>query len=140
MAKIVREETAQQEMDKDYIRKTLEEYRNSKALMDGLEKRMSGYKDALIAILNQYGKPDEKGHMWVEFEDIEIKRERRVSRSFNASAAEAWAKENGHWDTVKEVIEVVNEDKILGLAWNNDELQEIIKTFYAEKETWALKV
>jgi len=140
MAKIVREETAQQEMDKDYIRKTLEEYRNSKVLMDGLEKRMAGYKDALISILTQYGKPDEKGHLWVEFEDIEIKRERRVSRSFNASAAEAWAKENGHWDTVKEVIEVVNEDKVLGLAWNDEALQEIIKTFYAEKETWALKV
>jgi Cu2+-containing amine oxidase len=140
MAKIVREETAQQSMDKEFIRKTLQEYRNSKDLLEGIQKRMDSYKESLVDILVTYGQPDEKGHLWVEFEDVEIKRERRVSRSFNASAAEAWAKENGHWDTVKEVIEVVNEDKILGLAWNNDELQETIKTFYAEKETWALKV
>ena len=140
MAKIVREETAQQAMDKDFIRKTLEEYRNSKSLLEGLQKRMDGYKESLVSLLTTYGQPDDKGHLWIEFEDVEFKRERRVSRSFNAAAAEAWAKENGHWDTVKEVIEVVNEDKVLGLAWNNEELQEVIKAFYSEKETWALKV
>jgi hypothetical protein len=63
-----------------------------------------------------------------------------VSKSFNSSAAEAWAKTNGHWDTVKEVVEVLSEDKLLGLAWNNDDIQEVLKTFYEEKETWALKV
>lgn len=139
MAKIVREAPEVQPLNKDYTKRLVEEYRKCKEAVESIQKRLDGYKTEITEIVVQHGQPDEKGNVWVELGDIEIKRERRVSRSFNASAAEAWAKQNGYWDTVKEVVEVISEDKLLGLAWNDSDIQETIKSFYAEKEVWALK-
>ncbi len=139
MAKIVREAPETKEFDKDYTKRLVEEYKKHKDMLEGVQKRVDAFKAELTDALVQHGQPDEKGNLWIELGDIELKRERRVSRSFNASAAEAWAKQNGHWDVVKEVIEVLSEDKLLGLAWNNEEIQEKIKEFYVEKEVWALK-
>jgi Cu2+-containing amine oxidase len=108
-------------------------------MLEQTQKRADALKAELTEMLVAYGNPDEKGNIWIDLGDLELKRERRVSKSFNSSAAEAWAKENGYWDTVKEVVEVLSEDKLLGLAWNSEDIQEKVKTFYVEKETWALK-
>lgn len=128
------------EMSDDYIKGLVREYKKAKEMIDSLEKRNAEMKSKITEVLVQNGKADDHGHIWLAVDDIELKRERRVSKVFNSAAAEAWAKQNGHWDVVKEVIEVLNEDKILGLAWQNPELQEQVKSFYTEKESWALKV
>jgi Cu2+-containing amine oxidase len=138
MAKIVREAPAS-EFDEAYTRRVVEDYKNHKSMLEQTQKRADALKAELTEMLVAYGNPDEKGNIWIDLGDVELKRERRVSKSFNSSAAEAWAKENGHWDTVKEVVEVLSEDKLLGLAWNSEDIQEKVKTFYVEKETWALK-
>jgi hypothetical protein len=127
-------------LDEDYVKGLVREYKKAKEMIDSLEKRNAEMKTKLTEALTTLGTTDNNGHIWLTIDDVEIKRERRVSKVFNASAAEAWAKQNGHWDVVKEVVEVLNEDKILGLAWQNPELQEQIKSFYMEKESWALKV
>ena len=139
MSKIVRE-TPSSDFDKQHTRMLVDEYKNHKHMLEMTQKRVDALKADLTQMLLDHGQPDEKGNLWIDMGDLEFKRERRVSKSFNANAAEAWAKENGHWDTVREVVEVLSEDKLLGLAWNNDAIQETIKTFYVEKETWALKV
>jgi Cu2+-containing amine oxidase len=138
MAKIVRE-TPTSEFDEAYTRRVVEDYKNHKSMLEQTQKRADALKAELTEMLVAYGNPDEKGNIWIDLGDVELKRERRVSKSFNSSAAEAWAKENGYWDTVKEVVEVLSEDKLLGLAWNSEDIQEKVKTFYVEKETWALK-
>jgi hypothetical protein len=138
MAKIVREAPAS-EFDEAYTRRVVEDYKNHKSMLEQTQKRADALKAELTEMLVAYGNPDEKGNIWIDLGDLELKRERRVSKSFNSSAAEAWAKENGYWDTVKEVVEVLSEDKLLGLAWNSEDIQEKVKTFYVEKETWALK-
>lgn len=127
-------------VNEDYVKGLVREYKKAKEMIDSLEKRNAEMKTKLTEALTTLGTTDNNGHIWLTIDDVEIKRERRVSKVFNAAAAEAWAKQNGHWDVVKEVVEVLNEDKILGLAWQNPELQEQIKSFYMEKESWALKV
>ncbi len=139
MAQIVRE-TPASDFDKQHTRMLVDEYKNHKHMLEMTQKRVDALKADLTQMLVTYGQPDEKGNLWIDMGDLEFKRERRISKSFNSSAAEAWAKQNGHWETVREVVEVLSEDKLLGLAWNNDAIQETIKTFYVEKETWALKV
>ena len=138
MSKIVRE-TPASDFNEAHTRRVVEDYKNHKSMLDQTQKRTDALKAELTEMLVTYGKPDEKGNIWIDLGDLELKRERRISKSFNTSAAEAWAKENGHWDTVREVIEVLSEDKLLGLAWNDEAIQEKVKTFYVEKETWALK-
>ena len=139
MAHIVRE-TPASDFDKQHTRMLVDEYKNHKHMLEMTQKRVDALKADLTQMLVTYGQPDEKGNLWIDMGDLEFKRERRISKSFNSSAAEAWAKQNGHWETVREIVEVLSEDKLLGLAWNNDAIQETIKTFYVEKETWALKV
>jgi hypothetical protein len=138
MAKIVRE-TPVSDFNEEHARRVVADYKNHKSLLEQTQKRADALKAELTEMLIAHGNPDEKGNIWIDLGDVELKRERRISKSFNSSAAEAWAKENGHWDTVREVVEVLSEDKLLGLAWNNEDIQEKVKTFYVEKETWALK-
>jgi len=139
MSKIIRQQP-ETTFDEAYVSKLVSEFQNHKSMLEATQKRLDGFKKELTEILDAHGKPDDKGNLWINLPSCEIKRERRISKTFNASAAEAWAKENGFWDSVKEVIETINEGLLLGLAWDNDEIQEKVKSFYVEKETWALKV
>ncbi len=139
MSKIIRQQP-EATFDEAYVSKLVNEFQNHKSMLEATQKRLDGFKKELTEILDTHGKPDDKGNLWINLPSCEIKRERRISKTFNASAAEAWAKENGFWDSVKEVIETINEGLLLGLAWDNDEIQEKVKSFYVEKETWALKV
>jgi len=126
--------------DEKYISRLVDEFRKVKDTISSLEERMSGMRTTLLKTLIDDGMTDDKGHQWLKAEGKEIKRERRVSTSFDFASAEKWAKENGHWDSVKKVVEVLDEDKLLALAWDNPEVQEVMKTFYVERESWALKV
>lgn len=135
----VKREKPEQQFDEAHTARLIEEFKKSKETLDILEKRQNEMKKQLMDLVIAHGYEDDKGHQWLKVGDTELKRERRVSRSFNSAAAEAWAKANGHWDAVKEVIEVVSEEKVLGLAWSDKELSDVVGDFYAEKETWAFK-
>jgi hypothetical protein len=137
MRVVKREEQAQP--DTAYLERLAEEYKKSKDTLAVIEKRTNDMKKELSVAVENFGTPDDKGHFWLTVGDLNLKREKRVSRSFDATAAELWAKEKGLWDDVKDVIEVMSEDKLLGLAWSDKSLEETIMTFYVEKESWAFK-
>lgn len=137
MRVVKREE--EQKPDTSYLERLAEEYKKSKEALAVVEKRTNDMKKELSVAVEQFGIADDKGHLWLQVGDLNLKREKRVSRSFDSHSAEQWARDNGYWDDVKEVIEVLSEDKILGLAWTKKELEEIIMNFYIEKESWAFK-
>lgn len=126
--------------DLEYVKRLAEEFKKSKEVQEEIEKRTNSLKKELTSFVEEYGIPDDKGHVWLQVGDIKLKRERRVTRSFDSNSAREWAEETGHWDEVKEVVEVLSEDKLLGLAWSNKDLEEIIQSFYIEKESWAFKL
>lgn len=137
--RVVKREQEQETADQAYLERLAEEYKRSKETLAMVEKRTNDMKKELSVAVEKFGDSDDKGHLWLTVGDMVLKREKRVSRSFDATAAELWAKEKGLWEDVKDVIEVMSEDKLLGLAWNNKELEETIMTFYVEKESWAFK-
>lgn len=126
-------------MDEQYLKRLVEEFRNSKEAINTLTKRQDSMKKELIQAIQDNGYMDEKGNFWLEVGDNEIKYERRASVSLDMSAAIEWCKENGYWDDVKEIIETLSEDKLLGLAWVNPDLQDAVQSLYTTKETWAFK-
>lgn len=128
------------EINTTYLQRLTEEFKKSKEALESLEKRHNDMKKELTEAVISHGSVDNNGHIWLEIGDFKLKRERRVSRSFDTNRATEWAKENGYWDDVKEVIEVLSEDKVLGLAWTNDDLKDTVQSFYTEKEVWAFKV
>jgi hypothetical protein len=137
MRVVKREE--QQQPDTAYLERLAEEYKKSKDALALIEKRTNDMKKELSVAVENFGTPDDKGHIWLTVGDLNLKREKRVSRSFDTASAEQWARDNNLWDDVKEVIEVLSEDKILGLAWSDKSLEDIIMSFYTEKESWAFK-
>ena len=123
----------------DYYERLAQEFKKSKEAIDMLTKRQNDMKSELIDAVKEQGYEDDKGHKWFKVGDIELKYERRVSRSFDEAAADAWAHETGRWDSLKKVIELLDEDKLLGLAWEDTDVAETIQAFYVEKESWAFK-
>lgn len=126
-------------MDEAYYEKLAEDFRKSKEAIDALTKRQDAMKKELIDALKKNGYEDDKGHLWWSVGDKELKYERRVSRSLNVDAAEQWAREQGIWDDIKEVVERLSEEKLLGYSWLHKEAEDTIQGFYTEKESWAFK-
>jgi hypothetical protein len=124
----------------DYYERLAQEFKKSKEAIDSLTKRQNEMRTELVKAIQENGYEDDKGHLWYSAGSEEIKYERRVSRSFNIEAAEQWAKGLGIWDDLKKVVEMLDEDKLLGYAWNHKDKEEEIQGFYIEKESWALKV
>lgn len=124
----------------DYYERLAEEFKKSKEAIDNLTKRQNAMKAELVEAIKNNGYEDDKGHMWYNTGSLELKYERRVSRTFNAEAAEQWARENGLWEDLKKVVEILDEDKLLGYAWNHKDQEDVIQGFYVEKESWAFKV
>ena len=118
----------------------VQEYKAAKEMADTSKKRADGLKSQLIELVDEHGYEGENGHRWFEVGDYKLKRERRVSKSFDTAACAEWAKSNGLWDEVSEVIERLSEDKVLALAWDDLEIRSEIEAFYVERETWAFKL
>lgn len=125
--------------DEQYLTRLVEDFVSQKKLLSQLETRVDKMKKELSTVVDEYGTPDDSGHIWLNVGGHELKRERRVSKSFNSEKAEEWAREQGLWNDVKEVIERLSEDKLVGLAWNDKTHLPMVQTFYTEKETWAFK-
>lgn len=125
--------------DEQYLTKLVEDFVSQKKLLSQLETRVDKIKKELSSVVDQHGTPDDNGHIWLNIGGHELKRERRVSKSFDTVSAEQWAREQGFWAEVVEVIERISEEKVAALAWNNKDLLPIVQTFYTEKETWAFK-
>lgn len=127
------------QVDELYFTKLVEDFVSQKKLLSSLEARVNKMKKELSDLVDEHGQPDDSGHKWLNVGGHELKRERRVSKNLDTSAATEWAKDNGKWDDVKEVVEVLSEDKLLAMAWEDKSLTPMIQSFYVEKETWAFK-
>lgn len=128
--------------NEEHFTKVVEEFVSQKKFLSSLETKVDKLKKELSTLVDKFGTPDENGHRWLNVGGHELKRERRVSKSFSTETATEWAKANGYWDDVKETIpahDVLNEDKLLGIAWNDKSLTAAVQSFYVEKESWAFK-
>lgn len=105
-----------------------------------INARVDELKKELVKRIEEEGFFDEKGNQWLDAGDFQLKRERRVTVSFNEHFAEDWAKKRGIWDQVKEIREVVSEDQILAVAWEDEDMKHDLDNFYTKRENFAFKV
>lgn len=126
----------------DQIDRITTEYLDTKSLYDKVSKRLDELKSTLNDIVTNDGAADEKGNLWLPAGKRQLKKERRVSRSFDLDAAEDWCKQQGIFDEVKKVVitETVDEDKLLAYAWEHRDISSVIESFNREKVSWAFKV
>jgi len=124
------------------LERLMTEYLDTKSLHEKVTKRLDEVKGALTEIVTHDGVADDKGNLWLPVGTRQLKKERRVSRSFDLDAAAEWCKEQGIFDEVKTVvvIETVDEDKLLAYAWEHREASSVIESFNKERVSWAFKV
>lgn len=137
MARIIR---MGDEVDPEYVSRLTDEYQAAREFADKAVKRAEELKSKLSTYVEKYGNPDDKGSLWLELGPISLKRERRVSKNLDVPAAEKWAKKNDVWNQVSEVVEQLNEDKLMALAWETDEYREGIADLYKERVVWAFRL
>ena len=126
--------------DVKYNLRLVVEYKASKEMAESAKKRADKLKAELVELVDSRGYEGDNGHLWYEVGEYKLKRERRVSKTFDAANCEEWAKTTGLWDQVSEVVELLSEDKVLALAWDDPEIRAEIERFYLEKVTWAFKL
>jgi prefoldin subunit 5 len=127
------------QIDEAYYTKLVENFVSQKRLLSSLETQINKMKKELSDLVDEHGLSDDSGHKWLNVGGHELKRERRVSKSLDVTAATEWAKANNVWNDVMEVVEILSEDKLLGKAWEDKTLMPVVQGFYVEKETWAFK-
>lgn len=86
----------------------LTEFGGHRKMSKELDARIKGLRDRLMAILERHGKPDDKGSLWIEFDDPiagfeAIKRERRASVVLNEDRAEEILTDAGVYDECTDV-------------------------------------
>lgn len=128
-----------EQIDETYYTRLIENFVSQKRLLSSLETQINKMKKELSDLVDEHGTPDDSGHKWLNVGGHELKRERRVSKNLDVAAATEWAKANGMWNDVMEVVEILSEDKLLGKAWDDKTLMPVVQGFYVEKETWAFK-
>lgn len=138
----------------DMIR-TLDEHLRSRELAESAKRMQEKYRDLLKGHIIDSVEPDADGHRWFflsdETEDpyigpdgrvIEsLKVEKRSSISLDEEVAEDRLKELGLLDQCIETVEVLDEDKILALNFEDKLSDEDLALMYKEgKATFAFKV
>ena len=141
--------------------KTLEQHLKARSLAENAAGMQNRYRDLIKDWLLQWGDTDANGHRWLRFEDdpveipvgegevitvTAIKAEKKVAQVFDEDAA--WKLiENlpkKYRSKVVEVVEQIDEDALLGLAFDEDVEEvtdEAVKALYAKKDpTYAFKV
>jgi hypothetical protein len=121
------------------IDRLAEEYLKQTAHVKAATERKDELKNMLMAQVEKAGEQDSSGHYWLAGGEYLLKRERRVSKFWNADAAEAWAKEMGITDDVTTTVTqvFVDPDKIAAYAFLHPEVESVVRSFNTEKVTWA---
>ena len=135
MARVVRPQQAED----GFVLRLAQEYEKAKSFAESAQKRSDELKAQLSAQVDSNGTPDDKGNLWLNVGNYALKRERRVSKSLNTAAVSFWAEQHGCWEDVTRIERVVDEDKLLKMAWELPELADDIASLYTEKEIWAFR-
>lgn len=124
------------------VERLAKEYLSRKKFLDDTARTVEELKALLNKAVESEGTPDEKGHVWLAAGDFLLQRQKRQGKSYlDRAAAEEWAKAKGIWDEVKVVKEELNEDALLGYAFEHRKdpgLEDEFEALYVEPApTWA---
>ena len=120
------------------------EYQYLKGQIDILSKRQKVIRDELMAAVESDGFSDDQGHWWLELTgvdgDFSIQRQRRVSRSLDADAAEEILANAGVLDDCYKTVRVIDEDAVMQALYSETLTEADVDAIFPSNVTWALVV
>lgn len=125
---------------------TVRNYVLNRNLREKAEAEESKLKKDLLGYLAYRGEESEGGHRTLFFPAKRLgkklvnglRRQRRVTQVLDQDKAVQWLTENNLIDRCTYTEVFLNEDAMLGLAMSGDIPDEVLRSFYSEKETYAL--
>lgn len=127
----------------DQIKREVQQYVALKHEIDQLNDRVTTIKKRLTGYAEANGVPNEKGSLVFDVNDeltktSAIVKQRRVTKTFNDTAAEEILKARGLYDTCIKTTTVLDEDAVMGAYYNGELTDDDIDTMFPEKVVWAL--
>jgi hypothetical protein len=129
----------------DPITTDVREYKRLRSQIDLLTKQQKKIRDTLMQAIEEHGEPDDQGSLWLTLKEdadgtLEIKRQRRVSRSLDEGQAASILKDNDLWEQCTKTIVVVDEDAVMQALFDDELSEDDVDAIYPSKISWALEV
>jgi hypothetical protein len=129
----------------DPITTDVREYKRLRSQIDLLTKQQKKIRDTLMQAIEENGEPDDQGSIWLTLKEdadgtLEIKRQRRVSRSLDEGQAASILKEHDLWDQCTKTVVVVDEDAVMQALFDDELSEDDVDAIYPSKISWALEV
>ena len=129
----------------DPITTDVREYKRLRSQIDLLTKQQKKIRDTLMQAIEENGEPDDQGSIWLTLKEdadgtLEIKRQRRVSRSLDEGLAGSILKEHDLWDQCTKTVVVVDEDAVMQALFDDELSEDDVDAIYPSKISWALEV
>jgi hypothetical protein len=130
------------EVEVDALTAQFTEFARMKSLIDDLSLRQKELRDSLMALIEAEGEEDDKGHLWLNFEEpingyVAIQRQRKVAQSLDPDIAERIIRSRGLYDKCYTLVPVLDEAAIMAAHYEGDLSAEEIDAMFPSKVTYA---
>lgn len=130
--------------DADKLDRLSKRFNDQKHMTKTSTAQENQLKEMLKSLLEDYGTPDENGHVWLPGNDYMVKHEARRTVRFNAAKAEEYLRDIGHYLLGSEVVpehREVTESSFTGYMFENrDDNDPDLDDFFDVTTSWAVKV
>lgn len=110
--------------------------------IDNLTKAQNEIKARLNKVVEDYGDPDDKGHVWFNLDTeidgyVAMQRQRRVSQQLDDEAAQRILASKGLSDRCYVMQPVLQEDEVMACLYEGTLTEDEVDEMFPKKITWA---
>jgi hypothetical protein len=134
-------------MDVTSVRAYIKQYVALKDEVETLSKRQTELKTRLTKTIDEFGSTDERGHIVLsvptdtsEEDDLQIMKQRRVSKNLDMDLAETILTKKGLKDKCVKMVPQIDEAAIMAAFYEGYLTEEDIDTMFPSKVTYAFIV
>lgn len=129
----------------DDLPQLVREYQTNKDFSAKAGELAGKYRKDLIALIEEHGESDDKGHRWIFLDDVDgvkegVKYQRSVSHTIDIDKLTKYLKQRKLWDKVVETVEQIDEGALWALVWDGTIPEAKMQEFDIESETWSLRI
>lgn len=127
-------------LDDAAVAVSLAAFRQVSDQITALTKIKNQFRDELSAAVEEFGEPDDKGHIWLELPDGQrLQRQRRVSTAVDEENGIPWLRDHGFGECIT-TIEVIDDDAVMKQRYLGNLSDEDIDRLYPKSITYAFVV
>lgn len=113
-----------------------------KVTLDHVKKHQDSVKRDLMDALDEFGYGDDKGHIWIDFEEpIEgfagMQKQRRVNQGMDEDAIKRILDDKGLTDRCYKPVITLDQDEVMALLYEGLLTEDEIDAMFPKTITWA---